>query len=196
MHPRREYTRNALKAGAQPSLCLPLLCTKAFDFNWASRRESVHAEFQISGKIRFSRIAGAAPATRGCCTIPMEFRETTDRDWNWVRMPIHIYRRDLRSRSRRIASRALAYTWLYFIFGPGWRAATPFATYRSTVRSACLALMRLFCAFQLIPLRERQADVRVGKEEEKWQTDTIGSPGVWQEGSFRLGIFLLYHGIN
>lgn len=133
---------------------LPLLCTKAFDFNWTSRRENARAEFQISGKIKFPRVAGTAPATHGIY-IPMEFRGRRA-EIEWMYTPIGTYVRD-----RRWITHALYVTYLVlFYFWSALTHSNPVTTYRSRTWSICLVLMRLFCAFQLIPLRERQADVR------------------------------------
>lgn len=94
--------------------------------------------------------------------IPMEFRE---RDGSQLKLSGCTYLQetsDPRSTSNS-ETRALAH--LVFILFLVPAATLPASTpppsrphIDRALDSACLALMRLFCAIQLIPLRERQAD--------------------------------------
>lgn len=91
----------------------------------------------------------------------MEFRERRVAiEIEWMYIPIGALCPRSPANSGRFGPSELGF--ILFLVPVGARS-NPVATYRSSARSACLALMRLFCAFQLIPLRERQADGR-GKE--------------------------------
>lgn len=137
---------------------LSLLCTKAFNFNRASKRENAPAEFQISEKNQDFWIARAAPSTRGMCIFRWSFGNDER-----LKSSECTYLQESCVRDRRIATRVLyTYLVLFYFWSPSMRSK-PVTAYRSRVRST--VLMRLFCAFQLIPLRERQADVR---EEAGW----------------------------
>lgn len=159
--------RNSRFDGSIPWLthrCSSLLCTKAFDFNWASRRESARTRY-ARGILNFRKnqvFANCGGTMRmrgrkegGVYISRWSFGGSeTGRNWNWV--DVHICRRPVPAIDVE--------HWFYFIFGPCAANLSPSSPspphIDRTLDSACLALMRLFCAIQLIPLRERQADER------------------------------------
>lgn len=95
--------------------CLPLLYTKAFDFNWASGRENARAEFQISGKIKFPRIAEATPATHRVYIYPDGVSGTT-RDLKSSECTYVYLQESCIRDQRRIATRALYIMHLVFFY--------------------------------------------------------------------------------
>jgi len=106
---------------------------------------------------------------------------------------VHTYRNRPCNRRRRIAT--LYLTWFYFIFGPRHRAAT--LCHRISIDIAVdLSRLNEIVLYISINSAKRKTGERAGRDGMARQTDTIGSLGVWQKGSFRRGIFLVYHRIN
>jgi len=91
------------------------------------------------------------------------------------------------------ASRALVYLALFYFSS---RSARNPRRHISIERSLGLSRLNETVLCVSINSAKRKTSGREGGKAEERQADTIGSPGVWQEGSFRRGIFLVYHGIN
>lgn len=148
-------------------------------------RESVQFHARGISDFEKNQISARARPLRGrrARVIPMEFGREVGRgeeesqvpiEIEWMYIPIGI-------RSQSTANSNAYSRFILFLLLVGARArACDLVTYRSSSVGPSPALMRLFCAFQLIPLRERQVGGEGGGITR--ETDTIaGSRGVWRK---------------